>query len=390
MVEFAQKAAPLHEALTKALPSNNPDASRMLDQLHHDGQKVIVVACSYKATTENDFSTIRTNVLDPLKAVLNDPQAFGYEYPYVSKKREGPWVDPTSVTLTVSRSAAAVFATTPAGAKTATTKNKSYTCSSDTTDLFEYGDTYVTFKDFFSNKPVSSSKRSSGNKAAAQVPANIYAMNPNSPKIDTMEPDSQPSEPSNTKKGSGKKPATDDTTVSVQPWLFGKPRLVVSGGEGIALLSKQEFQRSTSINGTTTQTVVGLKTNTKVRNTPMLYGHTYLPWFNTRHDPEGFFATFGVTANSDNKGTAPEFLFGLSRSFAQQRFFLTAGAYLGERQKLDGGLYVGEVIPSSLTTDLPVTKSYHTGFAFGISYRFASTKTPQDNNKSSASGKSGN
>jgi hypothetical protein len=98
----------------------------------------------------------------------------------------------------------------------------------------------------------------------------------------------------------------------------------------------------------------------------------------------------GVTANSDNKGTDPEFLLGFSRSLVQEKCFITAGAYIGERQKLDGGLYVGEVIPSTFTSDLPVTKSYHVGFSFGISYRFASSKDPQSNTKSKQPSSGGN
>ena len=111
--------------------------------------------------------------------------------------------------------------------------------------------------------------------------------------------------------------------------------------------------------------------------TPMLYGHTLLG--SPRHDGDAWYATLGVTANSDDKGTDPEFLLGFSRSFVQQKFFATLGAYVGEKQKLDGGLYVGETIPSSLTGDLPATKSYHAnGFAFGISYRPPAAKRPQD------------
>jgi hypothetical protein len=79
----------------------------------------------------------------------------------------------------------------------------------------------------------------------------------------------------------------------------------------------------------------------------MLYGHTLLG--SSRHDGDAWYATLGVTANSDNKGTSPEFLLGGSRSFAQQKFFFTLGAYIGERQKLDGGLQVGQTIPSTLT-----------------------------------------
>ena len=140
-------------------------------------------------------------------------------------------------------------------------------------------------------------------------------------------------------------------------------------------LGKQEFQRSTAISGGTSTTVIGLKTDTRYRLTPMLYGHTLL--YSKRHDPDAWYATFGVTANSDTKGVSPEFPLAFSRSFVQQRFFFTAGAYIGEKQKLDGGLQVGQTIPATLTGELPVTKSYHAGWAFGISYRFTSTKDSQ-------------
>jgi hypothetical protein len=162
---------------------------------------------------------------------------------------------------------------------------------------------------------------------------------------------------------------------------------VLSGGISTALLTKQEFQRTMTINGAgTSETVVGFKTNSKIRTSPMLYGHALIPYFTARHDPEAWYATVGVSSNSDNKGTDPEFLFGLSRSFVQQRFFVTAGAYIGERQQLAGGLYPGQVIPSTFTGDIPVTKGYRAGFGFGLSYRFTSTKKAQDTSKSSGTG----
>ena len=114
----------------------------------------------------------------------------------------------------------------------------------------------------------------------------------------------------------------------------------------------------------------------------MLYGHTLL--YSSRHDHDAWYATFGVTANSDNKGTTPEFLLGGSRSFAQHKFFVTLGAYIGEQQKLDGGLQVGQTIPSTLTGELPVTKSYPASWGFGISYRFTSTKDPQKDSSAPA------
>ena len=128
------------------------------------------------------------------------------------------------------------------------------------------------------------------------------------------------------------KPAAVDNTVLVQPWFFGKARLVLTGGLTAGFLRKQEFQRATSIAGAT---VVGLKTDSIYRLTPMLFGHTLL--YSKRHDPDAWYATFGVTSTADSKGPDAEFLLGLSRSLVQQKFFLTAGAYIGQRQKLDGG-----------------------------------------------------
>jgi hypothetical protein len=113
-----------------------------------------------------------------------------------------------------------------------------------------------------------------------------------------------------------------------------------------------------------------------LRLTPMLFAHTriaMLPGWRS----EAFFATLGVTAHSDNQGTDPEFFLGGSVGIAQSKFFLSAGTYLGKKQSLDGGLFVGQGIPAALTGELPVRKSYRAGFAFSLSYRFASTSDPK-------------
>jgi hypothetical protein len=129
----------------------------------------------------------------------------------------------------------------------------------------------------------------------------------------------------------------------------------------------------------TSETVVGLQTNSNLRTSAMLFAHTLLAY--KRHDPDAWYATLGVTSSSDNQSTDPEFLIGISRSLAQQRFFITGGAYIGEQQALAGGLTLGQVLPSTFTGDIPVTKSYHTSFGFGVSYRIAGSKTSQSGSK---------
>ncbi len=118
--------------------------------------------------------------------------------------------------------------------------------------------------------------------------------------------------------------------------------------------------------------MVGYKINSAVRVTPMVFANTRI-WGIRRSNfqSEALYATLGVTAKASDKGVSPEFFIGPSLSLAHSQFYLSAGAYFGRQQKLDGGLTVNAVIPSTLTGDLPVTNSYKTGFAFGISYRFA-------------------
>jgi hypothetical protein len=381
LVAFAHDAEPLHTQIEANLP--NPDAVKLMDRVHAAAQSAAYVACTYQAFSDNDVNSIRTGLIGPLNSVLSDGFAFGYRYPDASIKREGPFGDPESVTMTLKRDKVAPFTTATGESKILEYTTSSFSCSGDPEDLLTNGSTYKAIADFFTDKPVKPSKATAGN-AETQTTANLYMRNQNKP-----QPLPAGSQNGQTKAQSagGSTPAkpaatpTASTVVLVQPWFFGKARLVLTGGLSTGLLTKTEFQRSSSISGTgstaTSPTVIGLKTNTRFRFTPMLYGHTLL--YSRRHDSDAWYATLGVTANSDNKGTDPEFLAGFSRSWAQQKFFTTVGAYIGERQKLDDNLYVGETIPSSLTGELPVTKSYHVGWAFGLSYRFASTKDSQSN-----------
>jgi hypothetical protein len=365
LTAFARKAAPLHDELTQALLAGGKPVDDILQLLHEAGQTVAYTACSYKAELDNDFESIRTGILDPLNKVLAEPLVFGFIVGGAAVKREGPFGDPTQVMMTLRRDAVSPFIANADSPKTPANTKTAFTCSSDPSILFAHGAKYEKLDDFFSDKP-------------KDPETDTYTRNSNAPKKTGDTTTAAAAKQNNA-------PAADPDAnlVLKQPWFFGRARLVLTGGLSSGFLGKQEFQRSSSIagsgSGATSSTVIGLKTDTRFRFTPMLYGHTLL--YSGRHDSDAWYATLGVTANSDNKGTDPEFLLGFSRSFVQQRFFATVGAYLGERQKLDGGLHVGDTIPSTLTGELPVTKSYHAGWGFGISYRFASTKDPQ---KSSA------
>jgi hypothetical protein len=383
LLDFVHQSAALHKAIQTALASTKDDVANQVsaisDDLHAAGERVAYVACAYKGFRDNDLASLNNHLIVPLNSVLSDGFSYGYQFPVAAKKREGPFGDPTGVTMTLKRSAIHPFATGSDGTPTNTTS--SFTCSSDTTDMFDHGASYNELDDFFTDKPV-------------EGKTNTYTRNLNKPT-----PANKPGDQTTAQSGGGNsanttKPATtsdNGDVVLVQPWFFGKARLVVSGGLSTGFLGKKEFQRSSSISGTgssaTSSTVIGVKTDTRYRLTPMLYGHTLLG--SSRHDGDAWYATLGVTANSDSKGTSPEFLLGGSRSFAQQKFFATLGAYIGEQQKLDGGLQVGQTIPSTLTGELPVTKSYHASWGFGISYRFASTKDPQKDSSAPAKPSSG-
>jgi hypothetical protein len=365
LLDFAHDAAALHAAIQPYLDpaKGTPDATVTSDDLHAAGGVVAFVACAYKGIRDNDLSSLQTHLIDPLNSVITDGFSWGYEFPDAAYNRVGPYSNPTGVTMTLKKTRIYPFAASPDGSTPQNTTS-SFQCSSDTSDMFEHGANYQQLNDFFTDKPVQGGK------------PNTYTRNQNKP--------TPPVTPSDQSANKAKSTGPVEEKALVQPWFFGRARLVVSGGITPGFLADKQYQRATNSSGTA---VVGLKTDQKERLTPMLYGHVLLGY--GRHDPDAWYGTLGVTAKSDNQGTDPEFLVGFSRSVAQQRFFFTLGAYIGEKQKLDGGLQLGQTIPSSLTGELPITKGYHVGVGFGISYRFASTKDPQkDTSTQNTSGKS--
>jgi len=312
--------------------------------------------CHYQERKKGEYSWVHDKVYESVSTILGNPDVFEA---YV--KREGPPVDPMSAVLTITRDVTSNDTTT----SITDSDSSALDCAADPSTVFK------------SKKPA---------KTLADIPAPRATPSADDTKGDTK------GGMKNASNGDGKKPKGSSTSSKTQgpstitleqPWIFGRPRLVLSGGLTVGILDDKQYQRSTSSGG---NAVVGLKTNQRERLAPMLYGHVLLGY--ARHDADAWYGTLGVTAKSDNQSTDPEFLLGFSRSVAQQRFFLTAGAYIGEKQTLDGGWQLGQTIPSSFTGELPVTKGYHVGWGVGISYRFASTKDPQKDASTKTTGNS--
>ena len=334
--ENADALATRKKEWAAALAKGKENAASLAENTDGLASRLAFTACVYQARKTGEFAWVNSRVYEPLSRILGNPD----NNPFRKEIRVGPYQDPTDVAVTFKRNS--IVDDTAASA--ASTDGAAFTCSADVKALLNAADSASTADDLLPKNAISRSKPSGDGKD--KTPAQTAA-------------------------------EEEATTVRLkQPLVFGGQRLAVTGGLTTGVLRKQEFQRSTSISGGQSQTVIGLKTDSSVRLSPMVYSHARL--FNQDRSGDAWYATLGVTANSDNKGTSPEFLLGASRS-VHQRFFLTAGAYIGEQQRLDGGLHVGDVIPSSFTGELPVTKSYRPGFAFAISFRFAKPKDTTTN-----------
>jgi len=158
-------------------------------------------------------------------------------------------------------------------------------------------------------------------------------------------------------------PQTDAVPTFDQTIHFGYgARFSISGGVAVSNLAKREF---TTANG---QIAYQDNSNTRILPMALLNGRA-IDCDSSRHDscflvPQ---LSFGITAKSDDKGTAPEYLMGVSW-VAAQKLFLTLGAYDGQQQRLLGGLSVGQATTLS-SANLPVAKEYHWRLGFAVSWK---------------------
>jgi hypothetical protein len=81
------------------------------------------------------------------------------------------------------------------------------------------------------------------------------------------------------------------------------------------------------------------------------------------------YVSLGITSKNDKQCTDVEYLVGPSLGLLEHRLFFTAGAYAGKKQALEGNLYPGAPVPSSLA-EIPVRKDWRWSIGFAISYAF--------------------
>jgi hypothetical protein len=174
----------------------------------------------------------------------------------------------------------------------------------------------------------------------------------------------------------GEQPKDSSTTTRGRRINFGSERFIVSAGLTGSPLGLREFGKGVGqafdasgnpIPGQETANIITLKTDQSYRLSPMVFLNSRIYQWNGH--AEALYATLGITAKSDSNGVAPEYLIGLSQSLLQRHLLLTAGAYAGRQQKLTGGLFVNEAIPSNLTGDIPSQSNYQMNVGFSISWR---------------------
>jgi len=171
-------------------------------------------------------------------------------------------------------------------------------------------------------------------------------------------------------------PGDSSTTTRGRRINFGSERFIVSAGLTGSPLALREVGKGIGqafdangnpVAGQTTANIIRLKTDQSYRLSPMLFLNTRVHQWSGK--AEALYATLGLTAKSDSNGVSPEYLVGLSQSLVQRHLLLTAGAYAGRQQKLTGGLFVNEALPSNVTGDVPTQSNYAFSMGFSISWR---------------------
>ena len=184
--------------------------------------------------------------------------------------------------------------------------------------------------------------------------------------------------PTNVKVSVRTKKASDtdfpkDPDFSFNMNFGGPPRFTLSVGIAATRLETREYSavqglpldRTGAPTSTTPTSVVGLKDNSSQRITPMLLLNTRIA--QGRGIISGVHFSLGLSGKVDNLGTDVEYLAGFSFGFAENRAFLTLGAYNGRVQKLQPGFYVGS--PLGNVAEPSVRKDRHWKPMVAISYK---------------------
>jgi hypothetical protein len=113
--------------------------------------------------------------------------------------------------------------------------------------------------------------------------------------------------------------------------------------------------------------VVGRDEDSSERVTPLIMLHTRVSEGNSWNS--GYHLSFGFAGNLAGNGVNLEYLIGPSISFAEERFFITFGAYNGRTERLQKGFFPGRALPNTIT-DVPVTRGRTWDWGFAATYKF--------------------
>jgi len=177
----------------------------------------------------------------------------------------------------------------------------------------------------------------------------------------------------------------EESTFPSSPYLVkklrfgGRARFALAAGAAFSTLNQTDFGAIQGVERTpegepiltdnkpNLTRVVGIKDEADQRVTPMIALHTRIA--EGKGVVSGYHATFGFAGNVANNGVNLEYLAGVSLSFAEERFFITLGAYNGRVEELQKGFYEGLALPAAITED-PVIRGRDWDFGFALTYKF--------------------
>lgn len=347
--------------------------------------------CIAHKTQDLISQNVGLKVLNPLTAILGDNESFVYTTPPL-----GPYQQPTSVDWVVQSTAI----------QSGTDKSQSLSDASDLAqDPFQACFTQPEPQKPTPEKPAQKPPETPAqpNPASSQAFRSWTPINASYDGSGFPWPQNGTGDATNQQKGKTPKKPTSPSAPAPAPQqsktqeatqlghgtlTYGGPRFIVSAGVFGVALRQQEFQKAIGqaldssghpIQGQSAVNTIQYKTNSFARISPMILAHARL--YSYTGSDKAIWGTVGVTGKPDNQGTSPEYLFGISQSFWDNWVFLTGGLYVGMKQSLTPGLYVGQAVPSSLTGDIPVQKNYKAGFGFGVSFRIPKSDAPKTNSK---------
>jgi hypothetical protein len=343
--------------------------------------------CIAQKTQDLISQNVGLKVLDPLTAILGDNDSFVYVTPPL-----GPYQQPTSVDWVVQSTAiqsgadksqslidASDLATDPFQACFTQPETQKPTPEKPTQKPPEQPaqPNSATSQAFHSWTPISVSYDGSG----LAWPQSGTGGGANQQKVKKPK---QPPSPATPEPAPQQSKTPEAMQIGHGTLTYGGPRFIVSAGIFGVALRQQEFQKAIGqaldssghpIQGQSAVNTIQYKTNSFARISPMILAHARL--YSYSGSDKAIWGTVAVTGKPDNQGTSPEYLFGISQSFWDNWVFLTGGLYVGMKQSLTPGLYVGQAVPSSLTGDIPVQKNYKAGFGFGVSFRIPKSDAPK-------------